>query len=167
MSENSWLALLWRKRRAVKDHSHYTVPHLQSEIQSFVLFIHRFCFVNETPNVSSFTNVYFFPLKMCVWHLVEKGSKAVENRSFSYLKWDGIHKTARTPSLPFHTDTPTTFLPQFCSKESSSSIILYTYTKLRTPVFSVKWCYAYLYCKYVYPFCSWTVLLYLPQSQMF
>lgn len=63
-----------------------------------------------------------------------------------YLKWDAADKTARPPS------TQITFPPHnLVLKSPSSSMILYTYTKLRTPVFSVKRCYAHLYCMYVYP----------------
>lgn len=93
--------------------------------------------------------------------------KAVEMWGVGYLKWDTIDKTA-SPSPALHRDTQITLpLHYLVLKSPCSSIILYTYTKLRTPVFSVKRCYAYLYCMYVYPFfCYRTVLLYLPQSQM-
>lgn len=48
-------------------------------------------------------------------------------------------------SPPLHGDTQITF-PLHSLVLKSPSLILYTYTKLRTPVFSVKQCYAYLYC---------------------
>lgn len=112
--------------------------------------------VKEPLHVSPFQTswVHFRP------HPVGKALETVDGRGLGYLIWDArssppsqIHRS------PFH--------HSLVLKSPSSSMKPYTYTKLKTPVFSVKWCYAYLYCMYVYPFlCSSTVLLYLPQSQM-
>lgn len=70
--------------------------------------------------------------------------KAVENLSVVLLICDRINKSATShSSLPSHTDGyHFSFFNHPFVKECSCSIILYTDIKLRTPVFSLKWCYA-------------------------
>lgn len=64
----------------------------------------------------------------------------------------GHHRHDSWAPSSSHRDTQITCpLHRLVLKSPSSSLKLYTYTKLRTPVFIVKRCYAYLYCMYVYP----------------
>lgn len=164
--EKLWQALWWRKTRGVKCSFHCKCPHRESCIQFYLQVLHwEKKKLNVSPAWCSFI-LYVFCSVFCnnfVWyHLVGK--------SFTSC-WKlrcRIFERQWALSRPLHTHTRITRpLHNLVLKSPSSIIILYTYTKLKTPVFSVKWCYAYLYCMYVYPFfCSWTVLLYLPQSQM-
>lgn len=163
--ENFWQALWWRKAKGVKE-NHVSLcknPHIESEIQSYLQALH----CKRTSECFTIPNFLFLFLQrsFSVNTGLGKEFKSCWKLRCRILKWDTIVETARPP---LHRDTQITFpLHNLVLKSPCSSIILYTYTKLWTPVFSVKRCYAYLYCMYVYPFfCSWTVLLYLPQSQM-
>lgn len=123
---------------------------------------YRLCIVQEPFECFTISNFIGLFLQHYVsdniWWVVKK------KKVHKLLKVEELHISHGTPLTrqrppfpPFRTDTQIT-LPRLVLKSSSSSIILYTYTKLRTPVFIVKWCYAYLYCMYV--------CMYIPSSAL-
>lgn len=125
--------------------SHWKNQLIESELQSYLQAQHcertSECF--NKISVSDFCINY---LRTTDW----KSWKAVQRWGVGYLKLVITDMTAGLlpPLIEIHR-SPVHY--SLVLKSSSSSIKLYTYTKLRTPVFIVKRCYAYLYCMYVYP----------------
>lgn len=120
------------------------------QIQSYLQVLHckrtSECFT-ITQFLFLFLQQWFFLKKKPIWLEEEfKSSWKLRCRIFEM----GHHRQDSKPRpLPVHRDTQITFpLHNLVLESPSSSVILYTYTKLRTPVFSVKQCYAYLYYMY-------------------
>lgn len=81
--------------------------------------------------------------------------------------WNGKLSTKQWGPL-IHATTSLFHYTIWFVENPNPSIMLYTYTWLRTPVFSVKQCYAYLYCMYSMYIPSFALELcsfYLPQSR--
>lgn len=101
--------------------------------------IYRLCIV-RTSECFTITNFLFYFLTTSGW-------KKEFNSCWRKIFEMGNHRqdSDAPPPTYIHFTFPLHYL---VLQNPGSSIILYTYTKLRTPVFSVKQCYAYLYCMY-------------------